>query len=238
VVDNDLATLKSARAQVAQQRALIDKKRLKAPFAGRLGLRQVDLGQYLSSGTLIVTLQSLDPIFADFYVPQQAAEQIKPGQAVKVRVDAVPGRDFPGKVQAVSPKVDSTTRNFQVRAVVKNADRALLPGMYAKVNVDSGAVQRFVTLPQTAVAYNSYGSTVFLVDDQGKDAKGEPKLVARQVIVTTGATRGDQVAILTGVKEGDTVVTAGQIKLRQGSLIAVNNSVPPLNEPNPKPIDQ
>jgi len=141
-------------------------------------------------------------------------------------------------VQALSPKVDATTRNFQVRAVVKNPDRALLPGMYAKVTVDSGAVQRFVTLPQTAVAYNSYGTTVFLADDQGKDANGRPKLVARQVLVTTGATRGDQVAILTGVKEGATVVTAGQIKLRQGSFLAVNNAVPAPNDPDPKPRDQ
>jgi len=238
VVDNDAATLKSAQAQANQQRVLIEKKRLRAPFAGRLGLRQVDLGQYLSPGTLIVTLQALDPIFADFYVPQQAADKIKPGQAVKVQVDAFPGRVFSGEVQALSPKVDATTRNFQVRAVVKNPDRALLPGMYAKVTVDSGAVQRFVTLPQTAVAYNSYGTTVFLADDQGKDANGRPKLVARQVLVTTGATRGDQVAILTGVKEGATVVTAGQIKLRQGSFLAVNNAVPAPNDPDPKPRDQ
>lgn len=238
VVDNDAATLKSAQAQVAQQKALIEKKRLRAPFAGRLGLRQVDLGQYLSPGTLIVTLQSLDPIFADFYVPQQAAALIKPGQTVTVRVDTFPGKVFSGEVQALSPKVDPTTRNFAVRAVVKNPDKLLLPGMYAKVAVDSGAVQRFVTLPQTAVAYNSFGSTVFLADEQGKDAKGQPRLIARQVLVTTGATRGDQVAILTGVKEGQTVVTAGQIKLRQGSALAVNNAVPAPNDPDPKPPDQ
>lgn len=238
VVDNDAATLKSAQANVAQQRALIEKKRLKAPFAGRLGLRQVDLGQYLSPGTVIVTLQSLDPIYADFYVPQQEAGQLRPGQAVKLRVDAYPGRTFAGEIQAISPKVDPNTRNLQVRAVLQNPDRILLPGMYVTVTVDSGPPQRHVTLPQTAITYNSYGSTAFLIDEQGRGANGQPKLVARQVLVTTGPTRGDQVAVLTGIKDGDTVVTAGQIKLRQGSLVAVNNDVKPLDDPNPKPPDQ
>lgn len=238
VVDNDQATLKSAKANADQQRALVEKKRLMAPFAGRLGLRQVDLGQYLSPGTVIVTLQSLDPIFADFYVPQQAAGQLKPGQAVKMSVDAYPDRTFGGEIQAIGPKVDPNNRNLQVRAVLQNPDRILLPGMYITVKVDSGPPQRHVTVPQTAITYNSYGSTAFLLDDQGKGANGQPKLVARQVLVTTGATRGDQVAVLTGIKEGDTVVTAGQIKLRQGSLVSVNNAVTPLDNPNPKPPDE
>ena len=238
VVDNDAATLKSAVANAEQQRVLVEKKRLYAPFDGRLGLRQVDLGQYLNPGTVVVTLQSLDPIFADFYVPQQSAEQVKPGQAVKVSVDAFHGRTFGGEIQAIGPKVDPGNRNLQVRAILQNPDRVLLPGMYATVAIDSGAPERYVTLPQTAITYNSYGSTVFVIDDQGKDAKGEPKLIAKQILVTTGATRGDQIAVLTGVKEGDTVVTAGQIKLRQGAPVAINNDVKPLDNPNPKPRDE
>ncbi len=238
VVDNDAATLKSAKANVDQQRALVEKKRLMAPFAGRLGLRQVDLGQYLSPGTVIVTLQSLDPIFADFYVPQQAAGQLKTGQAVKMSIDAYPDRTFGGEIQAIGPKVDPNNRNLQVRAVLPNPDRILLPGMYVTVRVDSGSPQRHVTLPQTAITYNSYGSTAFLLDEQGRGANGQPKLVAKQVLVTTGATRGDQIAVLTGIKEGDTVVTTGQIKLRQGSLVAINNDIKPLDNPNPKPPDE
>lgn len=238
VVDNDAATLKSAQANVAQQRALVDKKRLRAPFAGWLGLRQVDLGQYLSPGTVIVTLQSLDPIFADFYVPQQAAGQLKPGQSVRVSVDAYRSQAFTGEIQAIGPKVDPNNRNLQVRAVLRNPDRILLPGMYATIAVDSGPTKRYVTLPQTAITFNSYGSTAFVIDEQGRGANGHPKLVAKQVLVTTGATRGDQIAVLSGLKEGDTVVTAGQIKLRQGSLVAVNNSVIPLDNPRPKPPDE
>jgi len=125
----------------------------------------------------------------------------------------------------------------QVRAILPNKDDLLLPGMYATIDIDTAAPQRFVTLPQTAITYNSYGNIVYLIDDKGKDAKGQPQLVARQTFVTTGATRGDQVAIIKGVKDGDTVVTTGQIKLHNGSPVIVNNTVQPSNDPNPKPVD-
>jgi len=238
VVDSDEATLRNNKAQVAQQKAIVDKKTLRAPFAGQLGLRQVDLGQYLGAGTTIVTLQSLTPIYIDFLLPQQAFEQIKVGQAVTAKVDAYPGKIFSGEITAINPKVDAATRNLQVRVTLENADYKLLPGMYATVDIDTGAPQRLVTLPQTAISYNPYGNLVYLVDDKGKDAAGKPLLVARQTFVTTGATRGDQVAILKGVKEGDVVVTAGQMKLRNGSPLAINNTVTPADDANPVPVDQ
>jgi membrane fusion protein (multidrug efflux system) len=238
IVDNDEANLRNAKAQVAQQKAIVDKKTLRAPFAGRLGLRQVDLGQFLSAGTVIATLQSLDPIFVDFLLPQQSVAQLSVGQTVRVKVDAFLGREFAGKITAINPKVETASRNIQVRATLPNRDQKLLPGMFATVELETGAPQRLVTLPQTAVSYNPYGSLVYIVDDKAKGAGGKPQLVARQVFVTTGATRGDQVAILKGVSEGDTVVTSGQVKLRNGVPLAIDNRIVPTNDAAPKPVDQ
>jgi membrane fusion protein (multidrug efflux system) len=235
--DTDESNLKNAKALVAQQQALVDYKFVRAPFAGRLGIRQVDLGQYLAAGTAIVTLQQLDPIYVDFYAPQQSIAQLKVGQAATAKVDTYPNRHFEGKILAINSLVDAATRNVLVRAEFANKDGFLLPGMFATVDIDTGAPQKYVTLPQTAVAYNSYGDIVYLVEDKGKDANGKPQLVARQTFVTTGATRGDQVAIVKGVKDGDTVVTAGQVKLRNGTPVLINNTVQPANDPNPKPVD-
>src|SRR5262249_21203830 len=148
--------------QVAQQKALMEKKIVRAPFAGRLGLRAVDLGQYLGSGAMIVTLQALDPIYVDFYLPQQALDQIKVGQTVTLRIDAFPKQGFPGQIAAIDPKVDAGTRNLQIRAAVKNLERKLLPGMFATVTIATGAPQHQITLPQTAITFNPYGSTVYL----------------------------------------------------------------------------
>ena len=238
IVDNDEANLRNARAQVAVQKAILDKKTLRAPFDGKLGLRQVDLGQFLAAGTMIATLQSLDPIFVDFLLPQQAVAQIAVGDKVRAKVDAFPGRTFQGEITAINPKIETGSRNVQVRATLPNADQKLMPGMFATVELDTGAAQRLVTLPQTAVSYNPYGSLVYLVDDKGKGADAKPELVARQVFVTTGATRGDQVAILKGVSEGDTVVTSGQIKLRNGVPVLVDNRAVPTNDPAPKIVDK
>jgi membrane fusion protein (multidrug efflux system) len=237
-VDTDAGNLKNARAQVAAQQALMAEKFVRAPFAGRLGIRQVDLGQYLAAGTTVVTLQALDPIFADFYLPQQALAEIKVGQAVTVRADTYPGRDFPGEIAAINPKVDATSRMVQVRASVKNADRALLPGMYVTVSVDAGAPRRLVTLPQTAIAYNPYGSLVYKVVPDGTDSNGKPRQKVQQEFVTTGDTRGDQVAILKGVADGEEVVGAGQLKLRNNMGVLVNNAVLPPDNPHPKPPEQ
>jgi membrane fusion protein (multidrug efflux system) len=238
IVDNDEANLRNARAQVAVQKAILDKKTLRAPFDGKLGLRQVDLGQFLAAGTMIATLQSMDPIFVDFLLPQQAVAQIAVGDKVRAKVDAFPGRTFQGEITAINPKIETGSRNVQVRATLPNADQKLMPGMFATVELDTGAAQRLVTLPQTAVSYNPYGSLVYLVDDKGKGADAKPELVARQVFVTTGAMRGDQVAILKGVSEGDTVVTSGQIKLRNGVPVLVDNRAVPTNDPAPKIVDK
>jgi len=237
VVDADAANLKSAKAQVAEQRALVAKKLVRAPFSGRLGIRAVDVGQYVNAGTKLVTLQALDPVYVDFFAPQKSLGRIALGQKIVLKTDAFQGQQFPGEVSSIDPKVDPATRNVQVRATVRNAKRSLLPGMFATVVIASGGPQRFLTLPQTAVSYNPFGDTVFVVEEsKGKDDK--PALLAQQKFVTTGEARGDQVAILSGIKEGDTVVTAGQIKLRSGFPVVVNNSIQPTNEPAPKPKDQ
>jgi membrane fusion protein, multidrug efflux system len=237
-LDSDAANLKNSKGQVAEQEAVIAKKMLRAPFAGHLGVRAVDIGQYISAGTTVVTLQALDPLYADFFVPQQALKQIGLEQAVTIKVDTYPDRDFAGTITAINPKVDPATRNVQVRATLKNPDRLLLPGMYATVNVAAGEKQRYVTLPQTAVTYNPYGETVYIVDDKGTNPQGQPQLTARQVFVTAGLKRGDQVAILSGIEEGQTVVTAGQMKLRNGAPVMVDNTIRPTADANPIPIDQ
>ena len=238
IVDNDEANLRNARAQVAVQKAILDKKTLRAPFDGKLGLRQVDLGQFLAAGTMIATLQSLNPIYVDFLLPQQAVAQIAVGDRVRAKIDAFPGHTFEGKITAINPKIETGSRNVQVRATLPNADQKLMPGMFAAVELDTGAAQRLVTLPQTAVSYNPYGSLVYIVDDKGKGSDAKPELTARQVFVTTGATRGDQVAILKGVSEGDTVVTSGQIKLRNGVPVLVDNRAVPTNDAAPKIVDK
>ena len=237
-VDTDKGNLANAEALVAQQQALVNYKSIAAPFSGRLGIRQVDLGQYLAAGTTIVTLQQIDPIFVDFYLPQQALAQIKVGQEVTGKVDTYPNKTFVGQIAAINSLVDTTTRNVQVRATMQNHENLLLPGMFATIEIDTSAPQKFVTLPQTAIAYNSYGNIVYLIDEKGKDDKGQPRLAARQTFVTTGATRGDQVAVLSGVKDGDVVVTAGQIKLRNGSPVIANNAIQVPNDPHPKPDDK
>jgi membrane fusion protein, multidrug efflux system len=236
-LDSDAANLKNAKAQVDQQQAIIDKKILRAPFAGHLGIRAVDLGQYLGAGTPIVTLQALDPIYVDFFVPQQSVDQVRLGQQVTIKVDAYKDQPFAGEISAVNPKVDVSNRNVQIRAILKNPDYRLLPGMYATVDIAVGSPATYVTLPQTAISYNPYGDTVYVVESKGNDGEGKPQFVARQRFVAIGPTRGDQVAILRGVEAGDTIVTAGQIKLHNGSVVMIDNSVTPTAEAAPVPVD-
>jgi membrane fusion protein (multidrug efflux system) len=259
-VDSDMADLKGKRALVAQQAALIAKKTIRAPFTGKLGITSVNPGQYLTPGDKIVTLQTIDPIYVDFYLPQKRLGGVSVGQVVNVSTDGFPGLAFPGKISAISSKVDSTTRNVQIEATFANAKRQLLPGMFANANVDVGEKKRYLTLPQTAITYNPYGSTVFIVkpasakDAPGKAASGASAaaapppasgasaaaggLVVQQVFVTTGETRGDQVAILSGLQEGQQVVTSGQVKLKNGTSVVVDNSVQPANSPNPTPQEK
>lgn len=236
-IDNDEADLKSKRAQAAGQQATIDKKTIRAPFAGRLGITLVNPGQYLNPGDKVVTLQTIDPIFIDFNVPQQQISEVSLGQPVTVSSDAYPAQTFSGKVTAIDAKVDTATRNVQIEATVTNPKRLLLPGMFGRSAVDSGEKKTYLTLPQTAITYNPYGATVFVAVDK-KDAKGNAGLQAQQIFITPGPTRGDQVAILKGVSEGAMVVTSGQLKLKNGSPLRIDNSVQPQNEPNPTPQEQ
>ncbi|MDD5404894.1 MAG: efflux RND transporter periplasmic adaptor subunit [Sulfuricella sp.] len=234
VVDADRATLKSAEAQVAAQRALIAQKTILAPFSGQLGIRQVNLGQYLAAGAAVVTLQRLDPMEIDFTVPQGQIELVRVGMKAQVETSAVPGQTFSAAVTAIEPQVDTATRNLKVRARVPNPRGVLLPGVFATVRLTRGQPGQYVTLPNAAVAYNPYGATVFIVKDDGKGPDGKPRLTVQQRFVTTGLTRGDQVAILKGVRAGETVVTGGQLKLRNGSPVVVNNRVQPSDNPNPQ----
>jgi membrane fusion protein, multidrug efflux system len=234
-LDADAADLKAKRAQVASQAALVAKKSLRAPFAGRLGITTVNPGQYLNTGDKVVTLQAIDPIYADFKLPQQQLARISTGQTVTLTIDAFPGVSFVGKINAIDPRVDSSTRNFQAEATVGNADRRLLPGMFARVAVAAGGVQRYLTLPQTAITYNPYGTTIFIAQ---KKAGTPDTLLAQQVFVTLGPTRGDQVAVLKGVKDGDTVVTSGQLKLINATPLKVDNRTLPRDDPNPTPQEQ
>jgi membrane fusion protein (multidrug efflux system) len=236
-VDADAANLKVTNAQVSGQQAVMAEKTVSAPFAGRLGVRQVDVGQFIAAGTTIVTLQQLDPMFVDFYLPQQALGQIADGQTVEITADAWPGRTFIGKISSLNAKVDPTSRMLQVRASVPNADGALLPGMYVGVSIATGNPQELVTIPVAAVAFNPYGALVYVVHDE-KAANGAEQHVVKQQFVTTGDERGDQVSILKGIGANDMVVTAGQLKLHNGALVQIDNAVQPTNDPTPKPQDQ
>ena len=236
-VDGDEADLKSKRAQAASQQATIDKKTIRAPFSGRLGITLVNPGQYLNPGDKVVTLQTIDPIYIDFNLPQQQISGVSLGQPVTVLSDAYLGQSFSGKVTAIDAKVDTATRNVQIEATVANPKRLLLPGMFGRAAVDSGEKKTYLTLPQTAITYNPYGATVFITVDK-KDANGKPQLQAQQVFVTPGPTRGDQVAILKGLSEGATVVTSGQLKLKNGTALRIDNSVQPQNDQNPTPQER
>lgn len=237
-LDADAADLKVKLAQVAQQKALVNKKTIRAPFAGRLGINLVNQGQYVNPGDKIVTLQALDSIYVDFYLPQQELSLISKDQDLIITTDSFPGRTFSGTVSAVNPKVDPQTRNMQVEAIIKNPKHELLPGMYVSVQVQAGEKQHYLTLPRTAVTFNPYGETVYLVEEKGKDKTGKPALFAKQAFITIGLSRGDQVAILSGIKVGDLVVSSGQLKLKSGSPIIINNKIQPSGDAAPKPLEQ
>ena len=229
-LDADSADLKNKRAQAGAQAALVEKKIIRAPFDGHLGITTVNPGQYLNTGDKVVTLQQLDPVYVDFRLPQEDLAQVHPGLEVRLTLDAFPGESFSGRITAADPLVDPASRNFQAEATVPNTARRLLPGMFVRLAVLAGARQRYLTLPQTAITFNPYGSTVFLVL---KDAKG--KLTAQQTFVTTGPTRGDQVAVLKGIKEGDTVVTSGQLKLKNGTPLEISTLAQPADDEHPSP---
>ncbi len=237
LVDADAAELKSREAMVEQQKALLSKKTIRAPFSGRLGISTVNIGGYLNPGESIVTLQALDPIRVDFYIPQQQIPHLSVGQAVVVTTDALPGQLFQGKITAFNPRVEKDSRNILIEATLANPKGELLPGMFSAVEVETGSPVNYVTIPQTSVSFNPYGETVYLVEE-GKDNDSKLMLTARQTFIKTGESRGDQIVVLEGVKSGDVVVSAGAHKLKNGSVIAVNNQVQPLNDAAPKPRDE
>jgi membrane fusion protein (multidrug efflux system) len=186
----------------------------------------------VSPGDKIVTLQALDSIYVDFRMPQQALAYLATGQSVALTTDTYPKQIFMGKITTIDPKVDPTTRNVQVEALVPNPNNALLPGMFASVEVTTGKPVRYLTLPQTAISFNPYGEVAFVVQPAGKDTAGKPALTVKQTFVTTGDKRGDQVAILSGLKDKEMVVTSGQQKLKNNSPVAINNQILPSNDPS------
>ncbi len=243
-VDAAIAARDSAAATVERTRAVIAQKAIRAPFAGRLGLRNVDLGQYVAVGTSLVTLQQLDPIYADFPVPEEALRSLAVGQQVKMTVDAIPGRSFEGKIEAIDARVSAESRNVMARAVFANPDRKLLPGMFANLTVTTGKPAAVLTVPRTAIVYSLYGDNVFVVRaapharEQGavSDNGGASGLIVERRFVKVGPARGERIAIVDGLRAGERVVTAGQIKLQAYTPVTMDETAAlpsPAETPRP-----
>jgi membrane fusion protein (multidrug efflux system) len=230
------AEYKQAEAKIGEIRATIQRKTIKAPFGGVLGIRQVNLGQYLDAGAAIVPLQAIRPVYVNFAVPQQQVAQLKIGFPIHVTAEGAVGIASDGKITAVDSVVNEATRNIQVQATLGNADGTLRPGMFVRTNIGMGAGEAAVTVPTSAIHYAPYGDSVFVVE-QLTGPKGQHYLGVRQQFVKLGSSRGDQVAVASGVKDGETVVTSGVFKLRNGAAVKVNNAVQPGNNPAPKPQD-
>jgi membrane fusion protein, multidrug efflux system len=235
--DRAMAEQKQTDAQVGEIRAAIDRKTIRAPFSGVLGIRQVNLGQYLAAGDPVVLLQSLNPIYVNFGVPQQDAGQLRVGRDVGITAEELAGADFTGRVTAIDTAVDEATRNVQVQATLANPDGKLRPGMFVQAELTLGATRAVVPLPASAVSYAPFGDSVFIVTDLS-GPNGQSYRGVRQQFVKLDGSRGDQVAVVSGVKAGDEVVTSGVFKLRQGAAVVVNNNVVPANSARPTPEDR
>jgi membrane fusion protein (multidrug efflux system) len=231
--DRATADQRQSDAHVGEIRATIERKTIRAPFSGVLGIRRVNLGQYLSAGDALVTLQSLNPIYVNFGVPQQAMAQVRAGRTVKITAANLAGLEFTGRITAIDSVVDESTRNVQVQATLSNTDGKLRPGMFVQAEVQVGATATIVAVPASAISYAPYGNSVFVVGDW-QDANGKSYRGVRQQFVKLGAARGDQIAILSGLKAGDEVVTSGVFKLRNGAAVQINNTVRPSNNAAPK----
>jgi membrane fusion protein, multidrug efflux system len=234
--DNATAQQRATEAQVGEIRATIARKTIRAPFAGILGIRQVNLGQYLSAGEAIVSLQSLNPIYVNFGIPQQTAAQVRVGRSLRVSSDDVGGLQFSGRVTALDSIVNEATRNVQVQATLANPGGKLRPGMFVQVEIVTGTDRPVIALPASAINYAPYGDSVYVVSDL-KDPNGKAYRGVSQQFVKVEGSRGDQVAVVSGVKPGDEVVSSGVFKLRNGAAVQVNNKVQPGNDPAPKPED-
>jgi len=232
--DRATAEQRQGDARVGEIRAAIARKTIRAPFSGVLGIRRVNLGQYLSGGDALVTLQSLNPIYVNFGVPQQSSSQIRVGRTVRITSDSLPGVEFSGRVTAIDSIVDEATRNIQVQATLANPGGKLRPGMFVQAEAGVGSGSTIVALPASAISYAPFGDSVFVVTDL-KNPAGQSYRGVRQQFVKLGPARGDQIAVTSGVKPGDEVVTSGLFKLRNGAAVVVNNKVKPANSPKPKP---
>lgn len=226
----------SAAASVQRTRALIEQKTIKAPFDGRLGLKLVEVGQYVSAGTPMVTLQKLDPIWVDFPIPENEISKIKPGQRIEVMVDAYKGKMFQGRVETLDARVDKDTRTLVVRGRISNPDEKLLPGMFANVSIEAGEPANVVAVPRTAVTFGLYGDSIYVVkagEAKPADAEqpAEPELTADRRFVRLGETQEGRIAVLEGVEAGETVITTGQLKLRPGARVKINNEAPLTPQP-------
>ena len=234
--DRAAAEHKQADARIGEIQATIARKTIRAPFSGVLGIRQVNLGQYLAGGDAVVPLQALDPIYVDFGVPQQDARDVRVGRTVRVTTEDLTDVEFTGKVTAINSVVDRETRNVQIQATFANRKGQLRPGMFVQAEIVLGDSRPVIALPASAISYAPYGDSVFVVADL-KDPNGATYRGVRQEVVKLGGARGDQVAVLSGVKPGDEVVTSGAFKLRSGAAVRVNNEVKPSNSKTPKPED-
>jgi membrane fusion protein, multidrug efflux system len=232
--DSATAQSRETEARVGEIRAAIERKTIRAPFSGILGIRQVNKGQYLAGGDPLVALQSLNPIYVNFGVPQQAIGQVRVGRRMRIATENLGNLTFDGRVTAIDSVVDATTRNIQVQATLANSDGKLRPGMFVQTEMVLGANQPVIALPASAISYAPYGDSVFIVSDM-KDDKGHAYRGVRQQIVRLGPARGDQVAVLSGVARGDEVVTSGVFRLRNGAAVQINNKVKPANNSAPKP---
>ncbi len=239
ISQSDMDTAESASRQTVGQadaiRATIAKKTIRAPFSGRLGIRSVNLGQFVHDGDAIVSLHSLDPVYVDFSLPEQQLAQIQRAMVVRVTTDATPGHVFTGKVTALNPEIDASTRNIKVQATVANGSGEMRPGMFARVQLVLPEAQPLLVIPSTAVLHAPYGDSVFVVSDVKDEKSGKTVKQAQMTTVRLGETRGDFVAVTTGLKEGQTVATSGVFKLRNGSLVAVNNTLAPDAQSAPRP---
>jgi len=232
-VDRAQSQLEQARARVQRIQARLEKKTIEAPFAGRLGIVEVDVGQFIGAGTTVATLQRLDPVNVDFTVPQDALARVETGQEVLARADAYPEQPFSGQIRAISPRVNEATRNATVRARLANPEGKLRPGMFVDVAIQMPEEEQVVTLPQTAITYNPYGDSVFLVNESTDD-QGDTVLTVERKFVETGASRASQIQILEGVEAGQRVVTSGQLKLRNGAKVNIDNTTEPASDPSPE----
>ena len=237
-LDTAEATLKESQASADAIRATIAKKTIRAPFDGKLGIRLVNLGQYLDTGKPIVSLQSLSPVYADFSLPQQDLQQLKPGLEVKVTTDAYPDVEFKGRLTAINPDLDESTRSVRLQATLGNADQKLRPGMFARIQVLLPTEQKVLAVPAPAILSAPYGQSVFVVEPQSGTNGATGGLVVRQKFIKTGAARGDFVSVTTGLKAGEKVASAGLFKLRNGVAVVENDQLVPAAAEAPRPPER